>query len=98
MKSTIYIAGPMTGTKDFNRKAFNVMALELESNGYNVLNPATLPDGLTQRQYMSICLPMLMAADNIYMLEKWENSAGACVEHALACKLDLHIIYQTKGD
>ncbi|MCV4939668.1 DUF4406 domain-containing protein, partial [Escherichia coli] len=47
----IYIAGPMTGYENFNRDAFNKEADRLSRHGHSVLNPATLPNGLTQREY-----------------------------------------------
>lgn len=90
----IYIAGPMTGYANFNREAFNDHAAELTRLGYNVLNPATLPSGLTQTQYMSICLPMVMASSCVYMLHGWTKSKGALAELALAEKLGLEVIYE----
>ncbi|HEO9918795.1 TPA: DUF4406 domain-containing protein [Enterobacter asburiae] len=51
----IYIAGPMSGLPDFNRAAFNHAHVFLGANGHVVLNPALLPDGLTQAEYMDIC-------------------------------------------
>ena len=89
--SVIYIAGPMTGYQDFNRDAFESAKLDLIQLGYSVINPATLPDGLTQQQYMAICLQMLMAADEVYMLNGWRKSSGAVAEHALATKLGMKI-------
>ncbi|HIB8586172.1 TPA: DUF4406 domain-containing protein, partial [Escherichia coli] len=54
--AVIYIAGPMTGYKDHNRTAFFIEAMRLAADGHVVLNPATLPEGLSQQQYMSICI------------------------------------------
>lgn len=90
----IYIAGPMTGIPDFNRPAFWFVEMMLHTQGHTVLNPASLPDGLTQPQYMDICLAMLRCAEAIYLLRGWEESAGAVAEKALAEKLQLEIIYQ----
>lgn len=90
----IYIAGPMTGLPRFNRPAFNHAALELSFEGHTILNPASLPDGLSQAEYMDICLAMLRCADGVYLLKGWENSDGAIVERALAKKLGLEIIAQ----
>lgn len=87
-----YIAGPMTGYDNFNRDAFNDAAHLIIFNGNVALNPATLPDGLSQADYMSICLPMLMCCDSIFMLEGWEKSEGAKAEYALAVKLGLEIL------
>ena len=51
----VYIAGPMTGYKNFNREAFHKAEEKLKQKGCTVLNPAVLPGGLTQAQYMDIC-------------------------------------------
>ncbi|MGL5491059.1 MAG: DUF4406 domain-containing protein [Shewanella sp.] len=82
----IYIAGPMSGIQDFNRPLFNKVAIELTEQGYSALNPATLPDGLSQGQYMQICLPMVAVADELVMLPGWEQSEGASIEFMLAKK------------
>ena len=86
-----YIAGPMSGLPNFNRDNFNRIASELDGA---ILNPATLPDGLSQRDYMSICLPMVQASTHMFMLNGWENSPGALAEHSLAVKLKLEIEYE----
>lgn len=88
----IYICGPMTGIKEFNRPAFNLEAALLEQGGDVVLNPAVLPSGLSQFQHMDICLAMLRSAEAIFPLKGWELSSGAQAEMALAHKLGLKII------
>lgn len=88
----IYICGPMKGIKDFNRPAFNITAALLEEGGDVVLNPAVLPSGLSQPQYMDICLAMLRSADAIFLLNRWELSSAAQAEMALAHKLGLKVI------
>lgn len=87
----IYIAGPMTGIPDFNRKAFNDMAALLRSRGHIVLNPAILPDGLEQHEYMDITIAMLRCSDTLCLLEGWTGSDGAKAEAALAKKLKIEI-------
>lgn len=84
--SIIYIAGPMSGIKDYNRPLFNKVAAELAEQGHSVLNPATLPDGLSQGQYMQICLPMVAVSNELVMLPDWERSEGAYIEFLLAKK------------
>lgn len=91
----IYIAGPMTGYPDYNRAAFNAKASELMAEGHIVLNPAMLPGGLCQSEYMDICLAMVRSADAIYLLNRWEESVGARAEHALAEKLGPTVIYES---
>ena len=90
----IYIAGPMTGHSDYNKPAFIEASLFLMDMRYVVLNPATLPEGLEQSEYMDICLAMVRAADAIYLLEGYENSKGALAELAYAEKLGMEIIKQ----
>lgn len=90
----IYIAGPMTGLENFNRDAFNKMAEHVCDNGDVALNPAILPDGLSQHEYMDICMAMIRAADGIMLLRGWQHSPGARDEHALAEKLGLAIFTQ----
>ena len=97
-RSKVYIAGPMSGLVDCNRLAFNLAADVQKELGKIVLNPAILPAGLSEAEYMQICIPMLMCADEIYVLDGWELSDGALAEKALAKKLDLKIVYQEGVD
>jgi len=94
MKKRVYIAGPMTGYNNHNRAEFFSIAADLQDLGYIVLNPATLPEGLKQSEYMDICLAMIRAASAIYMLKGYESSKGALTELAYAEKLELEIIKQ----
>ncbi len=93
----IYIAGPMTGLPHFNRPAFQQAAINLSFEKHVPLNPAILPDGLTEADYMAIGLTMLQRADAIYLLTGWQFSAGARAEHALALKLGLEVIEQRES-
>lgn len=61
-------------------------------DGHIVLNPANLPDGLTQAQYMDICCAMLRCANGVLLLDGWEQSSGARAERALAEKLGLSVV------
>ena len=90
----VYIAGPMTGLPHFNRPAFNQAALNLSFEKHVPLNPAILPDGLTEADYMAVGITMLQRADAIFLLTGWQFSAGARAEHALALKLGLEVIEQ----
>lgn len=85
---------PMTGLPEFNRPEFNAAAKEITASGHVPLNPAILPDGLSQPDYMCICMAMLQRADAIYMLDGWQSSAGARAEYALAEKLEIEILFQ----
>lgn len=54
----IYIAGKIAGDRRYRTK-FREAAKKLEAMGHAILNPATLPDGLEQADYMRICLAMV---------------------------------------
>ncbi len=94
----VYIAGPMSGLPGCNRQAFNQVAVVLTLGGHVPLNPAVLPDGLTQADYMAIGMTMLQRAEAIYLLDGWQTSAGARAEFALAEKLGLTVIRQDKAE
>lgn len=88
-KTVVYIAGPMTGKPDGNRAAFYAAEKRLRSEGFIVLNPAILPDGLEHHQYMVMTLAMLEQADAIWLLDGWEHSTGARQEVIRARELGL---------
>jgi len=90
----VYISGPMTGINNCNHHAFMSASYYWQDAGFIVLNPATLPEGLEQSEYMDICMAMVRAADAIYLLEGYENSKGALAEIAYAEKLGMEIIKQ----
>ena len=80
----IFISGAMSGLPDYNRPAFHAMADKLKANGHVVLNPATLPDGLTHRDYLHICLAMIDVCDKVVFLNGWEKSKGSRMERMYA--------------
>lgn len=80
----IYVAGKIAGDKRYRAK-FREAAKSLEAMGHVVLNPATLPEGLEQADYMRICLAMLDSADVAAFLPDYRESKGAMVEWAY-CK------------
>lgn len=75
----IYIAGKISGDNDYKAK-FQAAAEKLEQAGHVVLNPATLPEGLKQVDYMRICFAMLEAADIAVFLPDYKESTGATLE------------------
>lgn len=90
----IYIAGPMTGLPNYNREAFFRKQMSLRLDGWTVISPHVLPSGLTQSNYMDICLAMVRSANAVYMLRNWEESQGAYCEYVLAKKLGMDIYYE----
>ena len=76
----IYIAGKITGNKKY--KEIFAQAERAYSKKYIVLNPATLPEGMSAADYMRICFAMIDAADLIVFLPGWRTSPGARLEKA----------------
>ena len=78
----IYIAGKIAGDRRYRAK-FREAAKALEAAGHVVLNPATLPDGLTDGDYMRIALAMLEASDLAVFLPDYQESRGAMADIGL---------------
>ena len=93
MNKTVYIAGKITGDKDYKIK-FCRAEVKMRNEGYKVLNPSFLPEGLERRQYMDICFAMIRQSDAVYFLKDWKESEGAKIEHALAEYEEREIIYE----
>ena len=103
MKTVIYLAGPISGPLMIeNRQRFYDVEAKVLAKWFGnaekvILNPATLPLGLTEQDYMSISMQMLFAADTLVMLDGWEQSAGATIEFNTAKKCGKRIFSETKG-
>lgn len=94
----IYVAGPMSGFPDKNVDAFAKISKKYRDQGHFVFNPVeNTPDGPTRtyRNCMAVDFAWICAhADMMVFLPGWENSKGACAEHALAMCLKLVIFYE----
>lgn len=90
----IYVAGPMTGLKDFNFPAFNAKADELRAEGWHVENPAEHGhiDGAVWADYMRWDLTRLSTCGAIYLLPGWQQSRGARIEVNVAQELGLQFL------
>ena len=105
-KLNIYIAGPMRGHTNLNRDAFHKAERQLDTKKvYNVFNPAKWDENLgvgvedlyeqdelrtaIRRDLNAIC-----DCEAIYMLNGWEHSSGARLEHMLASFLGLMVLYE----
>lgn len=89
----LYVAGPMTGIKDWNFPAFHAAAAKLRALGFDVLNPAEnpAPPCGTWLAYMRMAVAQVAQADGVVLLPGWENSHGAMVEYRLAVGMGLAI-------
>ena len=77
----VYIAGKITGDSEYFAK-FGKAQVKLVNQGYIVLNPADLPEGMSAADYMRICFAMIDAADFCVFLSDWEESRGTRIERA----------------
>ena len=98
-EETIYIAGQITGNKNY-MKDFETAEKKLKEKGYNkIINPTCLSSlNLEYEQFMTITLSMVEAADVIYLLKNWENSKGAAREYQYAFVLGKDVVYEADED
>lgn len=78
-QKVVYLAGAIHNDPNYQQK-FARVAGQLKEQGYIVLNPAKLPEGMSQTQYMRICMAMLDSADCVLLLPDWGRSEGAQLE------------------
>ncbi|NWA25475.1 DUF4406 domain-containing protein [Pseudomonas gingeri] len=90
----VYVAGPMTGIKDFNYPAFNAVAEQLRAKGYEVENPADhgIVEGAQWADYMAYDLTRLGLCGVICLLPDWERSRGARLEAHIAEQLGMAVM------
>ena len=93
-----YICGPMTGYKDFNRVEFERVTFLLRQMGHTVVSPVELNTKygvFPCREWapaMKVDIAALMECDTIVLLDGWENSRGATMEHSLALQVGITIL------
>jgi len=91
----VYIAGPITGMPDDNRRAFSRAEEFLGSAGHEPINPHKVcSPGDDYDTCMEKDLKALSTCDALYALLGWENSPGAQVEMDRALELGLEIMLQ----
>lgn len=89
----VYIAGPMTGYPELNYPAFHSTAERLRACGFEVVSPAELnPITEGYREAMRKDILALVDCDHILMLDGWEQSKGASLEHHIATVLGIPLI------
>lgn len=97
----IYIAGPMRGYPNLNFLAFHAAAECLQSQGYEVFNPADGEDHNAPVkplwEYMRKDIPALSKCDAIALLPGWRKSEGSENEVYVAQLLNLEIFELIDG-
>lgn len=88
----VYISGKITGDPNYKEK-FQKAEENLKNYYDVVLNPAILPKGLKQIEYMRICYSMINCCDEVWFLKDWKDSTGARLEHDYAEEKGITIAY-----
>lgn len=99
-KKKVFISGPMSGIKDFNKPAFDKAEEYLTQAGYSVFNPARMhfDDAWDHSEIMRIDLAALAQCDYILMLDKWYNSKGAIHEYHYAHAIGVEFLSMSDID
>lgn len=97
MKKTVYISGKITGLDiSVAEAAFEEMEIRLNAVGHKAINPCKIlpyhPD-YKWEEYMLADIKMIFECNAMVMLDNWETSRGAKIEHAIAIHLGLEIYY-----
>ncbi|MFV0515809.1 MAG: DUF4406 domain-containing protein [Aminipila sp.] len=79
----VYIAGKITGFDGYKEK-FAEAEEQLKVLGAIPMNPAILPPGFTQEEYLKICFSMIDVCDCVFLLDNWKDSKGANKEFLYA--------------
>lgn len=89
----LYLSGPMTGHEGWNFAAFRKEAARLRRAGYEVINPADLPQpkGATWEVFMRNDIRAMMDADGVAVLRDWDRSRGAIAEVSVAQLLGMPV-------
>lgn len=90
--SVLYVSGPMSGLPECNYPEFFRVGELLEEAGYRVVNPAKNDTGSSYREILRGDLLLLVQnCDGMALLDGWENSKGATLEHHIAEVLQMDI-------
>ena len=82
-KLKVYLSGAIASDPNYQEK-FGEAERLVAGVGMVPLNPAVLPSGMKQSDYMRINFSMLDSATIVLFLDDWQSSPGARLEHAYA--------------
>lgn len=94
-----YLAGPMTGIKDYNFPEFDRVARKLRAQGNLVLSPHEINHGEDEQtrgslpywEYIKAGLKALLECDAIVLLDGWRSSRGARLELDIADETGMRV-------
>lgn len=92
-KGICYLAGPITGVPDYERRFRDAEEMVLARLGdkYTVVNPAALLKPFKDLPYfkvMNLCFSFLDYASVVVLLPGWDKSKGACIEYGYSVAQD----------
>lgn len=97
----IYISGPITGTTDYMER-FADAEKKIAAAGHEAVNPAKvtaqLPPSVTWEQCMQLAFVMMDMCDAVFLMDGWENSRGAVLEHERAVSYGKKILHGEGGE
>lgn len=98
MAIKIYISGKISGIENEAQKLFEKAEKELQSYGFEVVNPMKLnhQHDKSWHSFMKEDIKALCDCDAIYMLSNWSYSKGAIIEHRIAVNLGLKVYYESE--
>lgn len=93
----IYISGKISGTDlTETRKRFASVAKAMKRIGVEPVNP--FENGLTKHDtweaHIAKDIVTLLQCKAIYMLQGWQDSKGARIEHYIATEIGIPIMYE----
>lgn len=93
----IYISGKISGTNlTETRKRFAAVAKAMKRIGVEPVNP--FENGLSEhdiwKAHIAKDIADLLKCKAIYMLQGWQDSKGARIEHYIATEIGLPIMYE----
>lgn len=91
---TAYLCGPVTGMPNRNEAQFEAVARQLEAIGFETMVPTRIvPPSAKWEAAMKICLSSMTKCDLLIALPGWQASKGAQIEHDVAKKLGIPVLY-----
>ena len=99
MPNRIYISGGITDVPGYMEHFEKAEKLLTGYFSNRVVNPAKvlakLPAGTSWQEYMDASMEMLKTCNCIYMLDGWQESKGAKLEHSYAKDSNYEIYYES---
>lgn len=92
-RKVIYLSGPITGVERY-WEPFERVADGVRAKGHIAISPTMHPQGLTNEQYMRLCLAQIDVADAVLFLDGWACSRGSVVEWYYAHYIDKTMLYK----